>query len=230
MKTLVMLLLGFTLSNGPSLGAEQKDAGNFSRVGELQRITGLAVSDTAQKGVVVRRIIENSPAARSGIEVGDIIKKVENVSVESTLSFYEEISNHAKIVEMLIEEKGTDGLLSFIYLDLSDVGSSPVPSHIKFTKIKSRWQSGRGSYLHLKMIRMPCSSTNSIELYEFDSVFDHEFESSGRLELNCKTGHVSIDTNFGGFYEGLISDDLSKLFWFDIEFPRPLGFRDIVWR
>ena len=30
--------VGFTLSNGPSLGAEQKDAGNFSRVGELQRI------------------------------------------------------------------------------------------------------------------------------------------------------------------------------------------------
>ena len=237
MKISKLMILGALFFAGYA-NADSLNHTAFSNVGDAQLRSGLAVSDALQGGAFVRRV--TGQAVGSGIEVGDIVIAVEGIEVSSAADFYKEIAQYDSVVEILIRDKDDARLETYVYVDLLERGSlpksdptpkpAPKPSEVKFTKLKSRWDAGYGSFLELRMLSAACSESSMVESYEFFTVYAHEYESRGNFQLDCRNGKVQIETGFGGHFIGDLSDSMDRLIWYNIQFPMPVGSRTIVWK
>jgi S1-C subfamily serine protease len=59
----------------------------------------------AEKGVLIVRIFENSPAQKAGFQIGDLIQKVGGVSVETALGVQEKVEESEIGSELIVEVK-----------------------------------------------------------------------------------------------------------------------------
>ena len=247
-NTLVLAVL-FVSSLAHARGYVEKNVvERFSNVGESQYRSGLAVSDAGNGGALVRRVSKEGPAANSGIEVGDIVIAIEGIEITSAKAFYDEIALYDTSVELLIRDKDNASMESYVFIDLLEKGTTqrpkpkptpkpeptpkpkPIPELLKYSNIKTHWDAGYGSFLDLRRASPPCTDAYLVESYEFVSVYAHEYESRGFIKLNCKSGKLKIQTGFGGYFEGELSESMDRLIWYNIEFPYPLGYKTIIWK
>ena len=77
-------------------------------VKEIEQHIDFDVNFNQDKGVVVVRVVNNSPAQEAGFQVGDIIQKVGDQNVETAMQVQEqvEVSQIGKILEVEVKRKG----------------------------------------------------------------------------------------------------------------------------
>ncbi|MCU0535782.1 MAG: PDZ domain-containing protein [Hydrococcus sp. Prado102] len=81
---------------------------------EINRDKELNLNITADKGVLVIRVIPDSPAQRAGFKSGDIIKKVATQSVATAADVQEKVekSEIGSVLEVEIDRNGETKILA----------------------------------------------------------------------------------------------------------------------
>lgn len=84
------------------------------------------LNNTIDKGVVISNIVSGSPASATALQIGDVIIEVNNVEVNSSEEFEEEIENsldtedEIKRILLLVATKNKNTLISYVPINIRD--------------------------------------------------------------------------------------------------------------
>jgi S1-C subfamily serine protease len=67
--------------------------------------------DSSQEGVLVSTVENRSPGAAAGVRVGDILTAIDGEATANLLSFYRELNNAGRTIELTILRDGTEQTL-----------------------------------------------------------------------------------------------------------------------
>ena len=155
--------------------------------GEYKGI-GIQISNNNSYDIIVKKVFENSPASKAGIKENDIIKKINDTSLEKTLttqltSIISKLEDNEFTLELLRDDKTITVKLKRDTIIVNHVEERMVTDKVAYLKISSF---ATNTYTHFK------AAMQELENNKFESLIIDLRDNSG--------GHLSVTKDIMSYF------------------------------
>ena len=225
MKKLFMTIILGLISSAALATNEMDSNTKRADIVYVQKMLGFSFSSSQLGGATIKRIEQNSPAEKSGLELGDTIIEIDGALVSSAADAYALLSEKTKETEIRVKDVNENEFYTYLEIP-SKKPTDPSKPHLG--SLRKYWSSSYGSKLKLNLINGECKTTQ-FELYNYRLTFASGIRVEGLFRLDCKKMKLNAKSQWTRNFSGAISKDKKTMIWYGVDLGG-LGVREIIWR